>query len=81
MICLVLFPLITAVIYIIVARSVDGVSARRRDQPGEGPAGRLHQDRGRVVLPATEIAQAKQLLDSGAITQAEFDSLKARVLS
>jgi hypothetical protein len=31
--------------------------------------------------PATEVAQAKELLDKGAITQEEFDSLKAKALS
>ena len=35
----------------------------------------------RAADPPAEIAKAKELLDSGTITQAEFDALKAKALA
>lgn len=75
---LIFLPFLTVLIYLIVRGR--GMADRQTE--------RVHHDRHRAddyirsvaASPADEIAKAKQLLDSGVITQAEFDQLKGRAL-
>jgi hypothetical protein len=83
MVCLLLFPFLTAVVYLI-ARGAgmaerELASAQRLRESQEayirsvGAAG--------AAGPADEIARAKALLDSGAISAEEFERLKAKALA
>ena len=77
---LILIPYLTALVYLI-ARG-KGMAERAREQALQAKAQTddyIKQAAGRS--PAQEIADAKALLDSGTISQAEFDSLKAKALS
>ncbi len=77
---LVLFPYLTALVYLI-ARG-DGMASRARAAALENKRETddyIRQAAGRSATQ--ELVAAKGLLDSGAITQAEFDALKAKVLS
>ncbi len=78
---LIVFPLITALVYLI-ARG-DGMAERSAKEYKEVKAAQDEYIRS-VASPTSvsdQIAQGKALLDSGAITQAEFDQLKAKALS
>ncbi|WP_343601903.1 SHOCT domain-containing protein [Mycobacterium sp.] len=76
---LIIFPYITALVYI-VARG-QGMAVRAREQ-----AASLKRDGDAYIRdvagrsPTQEIAHAKELLDAGAINQGEFDSIKAKAL-
>jgi len=77
---LILFPWLTALVYLI-ARG-KGMAERAREAAIASK--QLTDDYIREVAgrsPTQEIADAKALLDNGAITQDEFESLKAKVLS
>jgi len=78
---LIILPLITSLIYLI----VKGPGMAKRQAKAVGDV-RAAQDQyiksvASSSSPATEIAQAQTLLADGAITQAEFDAIKARALS
>jgi len=77
---LILVPYLTALVYV-VARG-KGMSERARDQAMQAKAQTddyIKQAAGRS--PAQEISDAKTLIETGAITQAEFDTLKAKALN
>jgi Short C-terminal domain/Phospholipase_D-nuclease N-terminal len=78
---LIVLPFLGVLIYLI-AES-DGM-AERRAQDVQGQRAQM-DDYVKSVAgsggPAAEIDKAKQLLDSGAINQAEFEALKAKALA
>jgi hypothetical protein len=78
--CLIFFPFITALIYLI-ARG-KGMAERSYTEAAEAQAAMDQHIRSVAGASATDqIAQAKGLLDSGAITQQEFDAIKAKALA
>jgi predicted PurR-regulated permease PerM len=77
---LIFVPLISLLVYVIVY----GKSMATRQQQAVTEAQQEQADYIKQVAgtsPAEQIAQAQQLLNSGAISQAEFDKLKAKALS
>ncbi len=76
-IVLVVLPFLGVLIYLI-ARG-GGMQERAIKQQQQDVA-QLKQMVGGGGTPADQIAQAKALLDSGAIDQAEYDKLKAKAL-
>lgn len=80
-VCLIIFPLLTALIYLVVRgggmaeRSAKDMESMRAAQEG------YIRDVAGSTSPSEQIAQAKQLLDSGALSHEEFDALKAKALA
>ena len=78
---LIVLPFLGALVYLIAQH--DGMAERAAEQTRAQRA--QTDDYVRSVAgsggPAAEIEKAKALLDSGALTQAEFDSLKAKALA
>ncbi len=79
-ILLLIFPFISLLAYLIVR----GGGMAKRSNAADAETKQAFDQYVRSVAPASspaaEIASAKSLLDSGVITQAEFDGLKAKAL-
>jgi len=77
---IVLFWWLGVLIYLIANH--DGMSERSMEQMKNAQAQQAEYIQTVAgTSPADQIASAKQLLDSGTITQAEFDAMKAKALS
>ena len=79
---IVLLPWIGVLVYLIVNHS--GMTERRVKESQAAQAQfdqYIRQTAGGGGGSASEIEKAKQLLDNGTITQAEFDAIKAKALS
>ena len=77
---LIFIPLISLLVYVIVYGR--GMATRQQEAVVEAQkeqAAYIKQVAG--TSPTEQIAQAQQLLQSGAISQQEFDSIKAKALS
>ena len=81
-IVLIFIPWVGALIYLIArGRSMTERQAKAVEQSQAAQADYIKQVAGSGSTPADQIASAKSLLDSGAVTQAEYDALKAKALA
>ena len=81
MIFLVLVPMATAIVYLIArGRSMGVRQAAAAEAARADSAAYIRSVAGSVSL-TDQLTQAKGLLDSGAITAAEYDTIKAKVLA
>ena len=74
---LILVPFVAALVYLI--SNGEGMSNRTAERTMQAVG--YAQAMNGANSSATELTKAKDLLDSGAITQSEFDTLKAKVLA
>jgi Short C-terminal domain/Phospholipase_D-nuclease N-terminal len=80
LIFLIFFPILTALVYLI-ARGSGMTKRSEADAQQMKDAQDAYIRKVAGSSPADEVAKAKELLDSGHITQEEFDALKAKALA
>jgi hypothetical protein len=79
-ICLIFLPFITSIVYLVARGGGMAERSYRTAQANEQATAAYVREVAATSSPADEIAKAKTLLDSGAISEAEFSALKSRVL-
>ncbi len=81
-ILLIFVPWLGALIYLIArGRSMTERQMKAIAEQQAAQQEYIQQVAGKSASPASQIADAKALLDSGAINQTEFDSLKAKAMA
>lgn len=79
---LIFLPFLTALVYLIArGKGMAERSQAAATQSQQAANDYIRSAAGTSASPSEEIAKAKALLDAGSITQAEFDSLKAKALA
>jgi hypothetical protein len=78
---LIFLPLIGVLTYLIVQGKGMAERSVKEQQTAKAEADDYIRSVATSADPAEQIAKGKQLLDSGAITQAEFDALKQKALA
>lgn len=78
---LIVLPFITLVVYLISHGSGMADRSSRQSQAIQAQQEAYVKNLAGTTSPADQVTQAKTLLDSGAISQAEYESMKAKALS
>ena len=78
---LIVVPFITLIVYLITHGSGMAERSSRQSQAVQAQQEAYVKNLAGTNSPADQVTQAKKLLDSGAISQSEYDSLKAKALS
>jgi Mn2+/Fe2+ NRAMP family transporter len=81
-ICLIFLPFVTALVYLIArGKSMGERSMQQASEMKQAQDTYIRDVAGGSASPTEQIAQAKGMLDSGSITQQEFDRLKEKALA
>ena len=78
---LIVLPIITVIVYLIVDGGAMAERSAARSLEAQAQQDSYIKNVAGTNSPADQVAKAKALLDSGAISQAEYESMKAKALS